>query len=336
MSYKFSERENVRFDIVKLHQRGFSNKSIARRLEVAPLTVRRAIYRFEETRSFKDRERSGRPQKVTESVRQRLVNKVRGRDRQSTRKTAASFKTGKGEKLGRETVRTTLKAAGLIPHRRKRRPKLTEAHKEKRVAFAKKYLRHDWSDTAFWDEKQFELTHAPNPKDDVVWDKRGAEIFKEEVKHPISFNVGMAITAHGPTRLAPYEGTINSNKFLEMVEGPISDLNEMFDGDNYVFLMDKATCHSSKLTQGEMKKRVPKLFPKADWPANSPDISAIENLFGYVQDHVDQKHPNDLESLKRIVKAEFKKLTPEKCQNFISALPSRLKRIIASKGEYCY
>ena len=44
----------------------------------------------------------------------------------------------------------------------------------------------------------------------------------------------------------------------------------------------------------------------------------------------------DLESLKRIIKAEFKKVTPEKCQKFISALPSRLEKIIESRGEYCY
>ena len=31
-----------------------------------------------------------------------------------------------------------------------------------------------------------------------------------------------------------------------------------------------------------------------------------------------------------------KKVTPEKCQKFISALPSRLEKIIESRGEYCY
>jgi transposase len=336
MSIQLSEREKVRVKILDLHDKRFSNKAIARQLNVAPTTVATTLRRNIETGSIKDRPRPGRPRKIEGEAVKRLVKRVKGRERQSTRKTAASFKATKGQRVGRETVRKTIKAQGLIPHRRKRRPKLTEAQKAKRVVFAKKYLRHDWSDTAFWDEKQFELTHPPNPKDDVVWDERGAEIFKEEVAHPISYNVGLAITVQGATRLAPYTGTINSQKFIDMVDGPIEDLDELFDGEDYVWLMDNASCHRSKLTQGEMVQKVPNLFPKSEWPANSPDISAIENVFGYVQDLVDQKHPNDLKSLQRIVKAEFKKLTPEKCQKFISELPSRLKRIIASNGEYCY
>jgi hypothetical protein len=81
---------------------------------------------------------------------------------------------------------------------------------------------------------------------------------------------------------------------------------------------------------------VPKLFPSKKWPANSPDVSAIENMFGYVQDIVDKKNPTTIKGLKKIIKKEFKSLTPATCQNFISALPSRLNKIIESKGEHCY
>jgi hypothetical protein len=264
------------------------------------------------------------------------VNRVKGHERQSLRKTAASFKPSRSRKVGRETVRRYIKAEKLIPHRRKRRPLLTDAQKARRVEFAKKYLRHDWSSTAFWDEKKFELTHLPNPKDDVIWDSVGAEYFKEEVKFPEAFNIGLAISTKGPTSVVPYTGTIDSKKFVDMVDGPIDDLNELFGDESWVWLMDNASCHRSKFTQEKMTDKVPSLFPKAGWPANSPDISAIENIFGDLQDKVDQKHPKDLANLKKIVMREVKNLTAEKCQNFISALPDRLKRIIRTKGEYCY
>ena len=336
MSARLTEREKLRVNVIKLHEKGFSNSAITRKLNTTLGLVKRTLDKVLTMGSVKDEPRSGRPRQVEGAAAKRLVNQVKGRERASTRKTAAVFKVRKNEKVSRETVRRTVKHEGLIPHRRKRRPLLTVAEKAKRVAFAKKYLHRDWEDTAFWDEKRFELTHSPNPKNDIIWDERGAEYFKEEVKYPIAFSLGLAVTALGATRVVPYKGTIDSKKFINMIDGPVEDLDELFGGDRYEWLMDNASCHRSKYTQEKMKEKVPKLFPKGDWPANSPDISAIENIFGDVQDIVDQKHPKDLASLKRIVISEFKKLTPEKCQKFISALPGRLKQIIKTGGEYCY
>lgn len=238
--------------------------------------------------------------------------------------------------MSKNTIHREIRSSGLIPHRKKRRPKMTVAHKAKRVEFAKKYLRHDWSNDVFWDEKEFELEHAPNLKDDIIWDEKGKEFFFEETKFPQAYKVGVALSSKGISRVVPYEGTIDSNKFQHMVVGPIDDMNELFDGERWRWVMDKASCHTSRSTQRFMAENVPSLMPPKEWPANSPDISPIENFYGDAQAAVDSKHPRDLASLKQIVNSEFRNVTPVKCQKFISALPGRLKRIIQSKGEYCY
>jgi hypothetical protein len=180
------------------------------------------------------------------------------------------------------------------------------------------------------------LSHPSNPKNDVVWDERGKDLFKEEEKFPKAIMVGIAITVKGPTRLVIYPDTVDAPEFVKHMEGPVSDIKEMFGKTKWRLIMDKASCHTAKLTQDWLAEHVPKTLPPSKWPANSPDISAIENLFGFVQDEVDQKSPDDLKSLKQIVRKEFKKVDDEKCKKFISALPNRLERIIESKGEYCY
>jgi transposase len=332
MVKQLGRTERRRLAAFKLHHQGKSTGAIARKLKASPHFVRNAVSRLEETGSVYDRPRSGRKPALAGIERERLVKKVKGRKRQSTRKTVAQLKS----KMSKSTVHRTLRGAGLYPHRRKRRPRLSDAQKQRRVTFATEFRRTDWSNHVFWDEKVFYLTHPPNPKNDVVWDERGAEYFKEEQAHPLSYNVGLAISTRGPTRVIPYEGTINSNKFMEMAEQAIEDADNMFQGERYTWLMDGASCHRSKATQAWMSQEVPDLFPYKKWPANSPDISPIENVFGYVQDQVDQKNPKDLKSLKRIVNSQFKQLSAEKCKKFISALPGRLKRIIESKGEYCY
>jgi len=336
MSGVLDEKEKLRLKVVRLSNQGHNDNTIARKLKVTPKFVRSTIRRLNAIGSIKDRPRSGRPRKLTAADTKRLVNEVKGHERRSTRKVAATFKTSKSEKISREKVRLTLKKEKLVPHRRKKRPKLTPEQKKKRVAFAQKYRRRDWSKTAFWDEKLFELSHPPNPKNDIIWDKRGAEYFKEQEKYPEKVMIGVAITSKGPSRLAIYHGKINAQNFVDNLDGPVSDINNMYDGKNWEWVMDHASIHKAKLTQQWLTDNVPVLFPWKEWVVNSPDLSAIENLFGDIQDIVDQKNPKDIDSLKRIIKAEFKKVTPEKCKKFISALPSRLEKIIKSQGEYCY
>lgn len=336
MATQLNEKEKLRLKMVKLRAEGHTNQYIAKKLKVTLKVVRYTFSRLKETGSIKDRLRPGRPHKLNEGDIKRLVKGVKGRERRSTRKTSSTFKSTISGRVSKSTIQRTLRSKGLFPHRKKRIPKLTAVQKVKRVEFAKEFRRKDWSDTVFWDEKKFELTHSPNPKNDVVWDEKGKEYFKEEEKFPKSIMVGLAITVHGPTRLVIYHGKVDAPKFIENIEGPIDDINKLFKKKKWEWIMDKASIHTAKATQEFMASHVPKLFPSKKWPVNSPDISAIENLFGYVQDIVDQKDPKDLESLKRIIKSEFKKLTAEKCQTFISALPGRLQRIIESNGAYCY
>jgi transposase len=336
MASELSDQEKSRLKVLRLRDEGHTPKSIARKLKVSPKFVRNTIDRMREIGSIKDRPRSGRPRKLKAGDEVRLVKTVKGHERRSTRKTAATFKTSKSEKISKSTIHRNLRSKGLIPHRKKRRPKLTEAQKAKRVEFAKEFRRRVWSHTAFWDEKRFELDHPPNPKNDVVWDERGKEYFKEEEKFPKAIMVGMAITSKGPSRLVIYPSTVNAQTFIDNLEGPIADINKLFKKEKWEWIMDKASIHTAKLSRDCMADNVPIQFPSKKWAVNSPDVSAIENVFGYVQDIVDQKNPKDLKSLQRIIKDEFKKLTAEKCQKFISALPGRLKRIIETNGEYCY
>ena len=131
---------------------------------------------------------------------QRLVKQVKGNERKSTRKMSVSFKTKDNKSVSRETIRTTLKKSGLMPHRKRKVTRLTEAQKLRRVAFAKKYRRTDWSKIVFWDETESELFPTPNRKNDIIWDVKETEYRQGQVAHPATFRYGVAITVHGPTK----------------------------------------------------------------------------------------------------------------------------------------
>lgn len=334
MTSPLTEKEQERFKAYKLLTQGKTKSVVATKMHRSLSWVKNVKRKFEGTGTFKDNSRSGRPKKVTPSEVSRLVKKVKGKRRQSTRKVAGEFRTRKGEKLSHETVRTSLRKAGLYPHRARKATFLTEGQKKRRVAFAKKYRRFDWTKCAFWDETEFELHGTPNIKDDVVWDEPGVVITYEKEAHPKKFKFGGAITVNGPTRLVPYTGTIDSEVYKEMVGKVIPDIYKLLPGVDWTYVQDGASCHTSRATMAFLGPKVPHAIPKEDWPANSPDDNPTENVFGHLETEICSKRYQSIEALERAVRKAWSELTPEYCRKCIESIPKRLKKIIETNGEY--
>ena len=189
---------------------------------------------------------------------------------------------------------------------------------------------------AFCDKTESEFFPTPNRKNDTIWDGKGVEYRQGQVAHPASFRYGVAITVKGPTRIVPYTGTIKAPDYINMVDKVVPDLNKIFGKIKWTWLQDGARPHIAKATLAHLKEVIPKVIPKEDWPANSPDINPIEYAYGYVDSEVQAKKSATMKSLETNVRNQWKKLTPDYCQGLINALPKRLKQIIATKGEYVY
>ena len=201
--------------------------------------------------------------------------------------------TKKDQNVSKETGRVHLKRQGFYPHKRQKTSRLykTDRQKLKRVEFAKNSRRRDWDLGFFWDEKEFELFGAPNRKDDIIWDDHGVQYTQGEVAHPTMFKIGAAISSRGATRLVPYTGTIDSDEYQSMIEEVIPDINKMYPKEDWFLVQDAARPHTSRSSQAFLAQHVPNWIRPREWAANSPDISAIENIFGDQQEEVYEKGP---------------------------------------------
>ena len=336
MCAKLNEIEKERFVAYQLHLTGKSNSFIAKKFKKSVQWVQKNTKRVNETGKFEDRVRSGRPRKVTSRDQSRLVKAVQGKRGQSLRKTSRSFRTLKGEKLSPSTIRTTLRRAKMYPHRRRKVTALTDGQKIRRVEFARKYRRFDWTKCVFWDETVFTLFSTPNLKNDITWDAKGVAFNYEKQAHPKTFCFGAAITVNGPTRIIPYRGIIEQDSYVEMVRKVLPDLNSLMKGIDWTFVQDGARPHTARRTVVTLTDEFPHLFPASDWPPNSPDDNPIENVFGYLDSQIGPKSYATEKALEAGIRNAWKKLTPEYCRNCIESIPSRLTQIIATKGEYIY
>ncbi len=69
-----------------------------------------------------------------------------------------------------------------------------------------------------------------------------------------------------------------------------------------------------------------------DWPANSPDLNPIENLWGIVKRTMTDTRPNNADDLKAAIKAIWASITPELCHRLIASMPRRADAVIHAKG----
>ena len=70
-----------------------------------------------------------------------------------------------------------------------------------------------------------------------------------------------------------------------------------------------------------------------EWPAQSPDLNPIENLWEEVDRNINRSTATNLDRLWIEIKATWDAITPERCQKLISSMGCHCQAVIDSKGK---
>ncbi len=101
------------------------------------------------------------------------------------------------------------------------------------------------------------------------------------------------------------KSTVNTAIYQEMLEHVMLSSADKLYGD-----ADLAHAHTAKATKSWFNDHGVTLL---DWPANSPDLNPIENLWGIVKRKLSDTRPNNADDLKTPIKATWASITPEQC-----------------------
>ena len=119
-------------------------------------TINYNLKKIKKTSDVSHRKGNGCPKKIGVAKSRELERYIR-KDSSVSLRTLAIRLSADGESISRTTIGTHLKNLGYKHAVPTGTPMLTEAHKEKRVEWAKKHLNDNWERTIFSDETAFDL-----------------------------------------------------------------------------------------------------------------------------------------------------------------------------------
>ncbi len=226
-----------------------------------------------------------------------------------------------------------------IFRKRATKPLLNQRQRQKHLTWAvekKNWTVAQWSKVLFSDESKFCISFGTQGH--RVWRKSGEAqnpcCLKSSVKFTQSVMIWGAMSSAGVGPLCFLKSTVNAAIYQEILEHfMLPSADKLYGDADFIFQQDLAPAHTAKGTKSWFNDHGVTVL---DWPANSPDLNPIENLWGIVKRKMRDTRPNNADDLKATVKETWASIPPQQCHKLITSMPCRIEAVIKAKGAPTY
>ena len=326
----------LREKIVKQFKNNVPQRTIARNLGISSSTVHNIIKRFRESGEITAWKRQGR--KPTLNARDlRSLRRHCIKNRHQCVKDITTWAQEHFRKpLSVNTVRRYIRKCNLKLYYAKQKPFINNTQKRRRLLWARAHLRWTdakWKSVLWSDESTFQIVFGKCGRRVLRTkeEKDHPDCYGRKVQKPASVMVWGCVSASGMGNLHICEGTINAERYIQVLEQHmLPSKQRLFHGRPCLFQQDNAKPHSARLTTAWLRSKRVRVL---DWPACSPDLSPIENVWRIMKRKIRQRRPRTVEQLKLYIKQEWERIPPTKLQQLVSSVPKRLLSVVKRKGD---
>lgn len=234
------------------------------------------------------------------------------------------------------TIRRRIKEGGEFKsYWASRKPYISDRNIQRRLDWClahQNWSIDQWRRVIFSDESPFVLRYNRKKR---VW-RRHNERYNlmncvATVKHDIKIMVWGCFAAHGVGSFYRVSGRMEQVQYGQILTNyALPSCEKLFGGPSHcIWQQDNDPKHTARSNVSLLERLE---FTKLDWPAQSPDLSPIENLWSILDHNLSKRVPNNANDLFDILHKEWNALPIDLLDQLVCSMPARIRACIAAKG----
>ena len=141
-----------------------------------------------------------------------------------------------------------------------------------------------------------------------------------------------AFSAFGKSSIAFINTRLDSRGYQLILQSHLIPYMRRFPSANLTFMQDNASIHASRSTAEWLQANN---VPTIAWPAKSPDINPIENVWGIIVRDIyeDCRQYENVEQLKTAIINAWDRINNDLFRNLVDSMPKRVNLLSKSAGK---
>lgn len=317
---RLSEKEKGKIEALRAE--GLTYREIAKKIKRSTTVVHNCI---KLGKNYGLKRIRGHKSKVTPLTKKRIINLATKNFLSS-----AKIKSELQLEYSSRTVRRVLNSCpSLVYKKMKTKPPLTKLHKSARYSFADQAIRDrlDWSKIIWSDEKKFNLDGPDGLR--YYWhDLRDEkQLLSKRAFGGGSLMVWGAFVNDTMLDLVVVDHKLDSKKYIEVLKKSLVPYMK----PGLKFMQDGASAHRSKMTTNWLQNQK---IDTIKWPAYSPDLNPIENIWGSLARAVfaNGRQFKNKSELKEEVMRQWALISKNELNNLKRSMTDRVLSVIKTNG----
>jgi transposase len=314
--------------IIAYKNLNMSNNQISKNIGRSPTVVDNFVNKSD---SYGTKKSPGRPSVLTQATKRRLFRTI-----SNNHLSVNQLKSTCDISASKWTIRRALNNSENFKFMKMSgAPKLTEAHLKRREDWAKEKLSFGdkWRKIIFSDEKKFNLDGPDGYK--YYWHdlRKDKLIFSQRGFGGGNIMVWAAIGYNGKSEIAFISNKMDSGDYQNVMQQYLLPVAQTISGPGWIYQQDNAKIHTSNSTMTWLKRKKVRYI---DWPACSPDLNIIENLWGILARRVYQngRQYNNISELKQAIVREWDKIEINEVRILYDSMLQRVAKVATNGGRF--